>query len=47
MSNKFLKFFQEDEVGTVKSPRYHLPDPDFTYGQYLPRDKEGAGEGFS
>jgi len=35
-----------DEVGRSKRSHYNLPDPNFTYGKPLNRDKEGAKEGF-
>jgi len=45
MRNTYMSLLQEDNVGTVKSPTYRLPDGDFTYGRFVPRDREGAGEG--
>jgi len=38
-------FLEKDDVGKVKSPRYQLPNGDFTYGRPLDRDIEGARDG--
>jgi len=35
---------EKEEVGKVKSPRYQLPETDFTYGKFVVKDGEGAGE---
>jgi len=45
MKSSYISLLQEDNVGTVKSPSYRLPEADFTYGRFVPKDKEGAGEG--
>jgi len=41
----YTSLLKEPEVGKVRSPSYTLPDDSFTYGQFVSRDKEGAGEG--
>jgi len=40
----YTSLLKEPEVGKVRSPSYTLPDDSFTYGQFVSRDKEGAGE---
>jgi len=44
-NNRSNPLLQKDDVGKPKNTTYNLPQTEFTYGQPLHRDKEGAKEG--
>jgi len=44
LSQQTVNTLYEDTLGKSRSPRYPLPNENFTYGKYNVKDAEGAGQ---